>query len=334
MAMNRWLAAPALALVLAACGGGSGGGSAAVVVPTGVRAGSASSGSDLTLANAGSFAGVMARAVMSGADDSVPGVSGTRESPQSRTMIAALSHARWTTLLAITSRTMVSGREQSQATSPPVALPCLSGSGSITVNDADNNQKLSAGDSASIVFNACVLEAGLPAVTGSISFTVNAIELDANEEPSALDASMTLGGFAESGFGSLSGAFRIWFKEETPTSTRQRVSYLAASLIEQAQTLTYDFDVYGVFGSAGGTFDLNGSIVIGGNTYAMSTPTLFSNAPGALPNVGALVLRDATGDQVILRARSATTFDLEFQAAGAATPTVVSPGLLWNSYKL
>ena len=95
-----------------------------------------------------------------------------------------------------------------------------------------------------------------------------------------------------------------------------------------------DAVLYGVFGSAGGTFDLNGSIVIGGNTYAMSTPTLFSNAPGALPNVGALVLRDATGDQVILRARSATTFDLEFQAAGAATPTVVSPGLLWNSYKL
>lgn len=327
MAMNRWLAAPALALVLAACGGGGGGGSAAVVVPTGVRAGSASAGADLTLANAGSFAGVMARAVMSGADDSVPGVSGTRESPQSRTVRTVLSD-RWIGFAARTA-----AREQAQATTTQ-PLPCLSGSGSITVNDADNNQKLSAGDSASFLFNACVLEAGLPAVTGSISFTVNAVELDANEEPSALDASMTLTGFAESGFGSLSGAFRIWFKEETPTSTRQRVSYLAASLIEQAQTLTYDFDVYGVFGSTGGTFDLNGSIVIGGNTYAMSTPTLFSNAAGALPNAGVLVLRDATGDQVILRARSATTFDLEFQAAAATTPTPVLTNQPWNNYRL
>ena len=93
--VQRWGCIPVLALTLAACGGGGGGGSpAAVVVPTAVRSGNASAGSDLTLANAGSFAGPMARAVMSSAEDSVPGVSGTRESPQSRTVRAALS-SRW-----------------------------------------------------------------------------------------------------------------------------------------------------------------------------------------------------------------------------------------------
>jgi hypothetical protein len=329
MAMNRWLAAPALALAMAACGGGGGSsGSAAVVVPTGVRAGSASAGSDITLGNAGSFAAVMARAVMSGADDSVPGVSGTREAPQSRTVRDALS-GKW-----IGYAVHTAAREQAQATSTQT-LDCPGGgSVTVTVNDADNNQKLSAGDTASFQFAACVIEAGLPAATGSLAFTVNAIELDANDEPTALDASLTLNGFAEAGFGSLSGGFRIWFKEETATSTRQRVSYLATTVIEQLQTLRYDFDVYGVFGSTGGTFDLNGSIVIGGNTYAMSTPTLFSNAAGALPNAGVLVLRDAAGDQVILRARSATLFDLEFQAAAATTPTPVLTNQPWNNYRL
>lgn len=105
-------------------------------------------------------------------------------------------------------------------------------------------------------------------------------------------------------------------------------------MVEQAQNLSYDFDVYGVFGSTGGSFDLNGAITIGGNTYAMSTPTLFTHAAGALPHAGALVLRDAAGDQVILRARSAATFDLEFQAAGAATATPVLTGAAWASYRL
>ena len=325
--IRRWAFAPVFALLLAACGGGGGGGSAAVVVPTAVRSGSASAGSDATLINAATFAGVMARAVMSGADDTVPGVSGTRESPQSRTVRGALS-SRWVGVALA-----ASARAQAQATSAPVNCPG-GGTLTVTVNDADNNQKLSAGDSASLVFSACVIEAGLPAATGSLSFVVNAVELDVNDEPTALDASITLAGFAEAGFGSLSGSFRIWFKDESLTSTRQRVSYLATAVIEQAQNLGYDFDVYGVFGNTGGTFDINGAITIGGNAYALITPTPFTHTAGALPSAGVLVLRDVAGDQVILRARSATTFDLEFQGAGAAAATPVLTGVAWASYRL
>ena len=327
MTMNRWFAVPVLALAVVACGGGGDGGSAAVVVPSAVRSGTASAGSDVNAGNAASFAGVMARAVMSGADDSVPGVSAAREAPQSHTIGAALS-GRWLRFAVASA-----AREQALAVTSQTLACDFGGSVTLSVNDADDNQKLSAGDSATFLFSACVIEMGLPAVTGSLAFTVNAIELDANQQPTALDASLTLAGFTELGFGSLSGSFRIWYRPEGG-ATRQRLSYLATSVIEQGQALTYDHDVYGLYGSAGASFDVNGALTVGGNVYAVSTPTVFSSAAGALPGSGVLTLRDAAGDAVILRARSATAFDIEFQAAGAATSTVVSPGLLWNGYKL
>lgn len=60
--MHRWCTLSAVALAVAACGGGGGdSGSSGVVVPTGVRSGAASAGSDVTQANATGFVGVMAR---------------------------------------------------------------------------------------------------------------------------------------------------------------------------------------------------------------------------------------------------------------------------------
>jgi hypothetical protein len=327
MPMNRWVAVPVLTLTLVACGGGGGGGSAAVVVPSTVRSGTASAGSDVSAANAAGFAGVMARAVMSAADDSVPGVSAAREAPQSRTIGAALS-GRWLRFAVASA-----AREQALAVTSQTLACDFGGSVTVTVNDADGNQKLSGGDSASFMFDACIIEMGSPPVTGSLSFTVNAVELDANQQPTALDASLTLAGFTELGFGSLSGSFRIWYRPEGG-ATRQRLSYLATSVVEPGQVLTYDHDVYGLYGSTGSSFDVNGALTVDGNGYAVSTPTVFSSAAGALPGSGVLTLRDAAGDAVILRARSATTFDLEFQSVGAGTPTPVLTNQAWDSYRL
>jgi hypothetical protein len=326
-----------LSLGLAACGGGGGGDSApsGVSVPTAVRSGSASASSDLTAANASGFAGSMARAVMSGADGSVPGVSAGRESPLTRGGSGVLSQGRLAFVFGSAARAAAgNGREQAQATSTQTVACPLGGSMTITLNDADGNQKLSAGDSANIQFNACVAEAGKPAATGTLAFTLNAVELDAQQEPSALDASITLTAFAENGFGSMSGSFRVWFKQESSTSTRERISYLGTAVAESGQTLAYSFDVYGASTSSGsGSFDINGAVTVGGQTYAV-TSTVFGHGNGTLPDVGALTIRDAAGDAVIVRARSTTTFDLEFQPVGAAAPTVLAGGLLWSNYRL
>lgn len=210
----------------------------------------------------------------------------------------------------------------------------LTGTFAVTFNDADDNQQLSRGDSVSIVFTNCAFDATTPAINGSLSFVVNAVELNSQREPTALDATITLSGFAEAGFGTLSGSFRIWYRDDSATSTRQRISYIDAAMNEQGQPLVYNFDVYSVLGTSSASFDLSGELTVAGNTYVMVTGTTFSQTGSSMPGSGVVELRDAAGDRLIVRARSSTTFDLEFQAAGAATPTVLQAGLLWSSYRL
>jgi len=335
-ARHRWWTLGAVALAVAACGGGGGdSGSSGVVVPTGVRSGTASAGADVTQANATGFVGVMARSVLGAADGNVPVLSSERESPQARLTGTAAKPGvlRFAADMAARSLTGAAAREQAQAVTVETLNCTVSGTVTVTADDADNNLRVSRGDSFSFVFTNCVLEVGLPAANGTFAFTVNAVELDAQEEPTALDATITLTGFAEAGFGSMSGSFRVWYRDESATSTRQRVSYLDTNVAEQGQNLVYSFDVYGVAGTTGGSFDLNGALSVGGQAYAMSS-TQFTHGAGTLPASGVVTLRDAAGDAVIVRARSTTTFDLEFQAAGAATPTVLSAGLLWSAYRL
>lgn len=323
------------ALLAAACGGGGGdSGSSAVVVPTATRSGTASASSDLTQANAGAFVGVLARSVMGAADGAVPVLASSRESPMARASGAAGGALRQATRVAARMAAGM-GREAALGVIVGNPEPCgLSGTVTVTFNDADDNQRLSRGDSVSIAFVNCAFDASTPAINGSLSFVVNAVELDSQQEPTALDATITLSGFAEAGFGTLSGSFRIWYRDESPTSTRQRISYIDAAVNEQGQALIYNFDVYGVLGTTSASFDLNGALTVAGTTYAMATSTVFSQTGGTMPGSGAVELRDAAGDRVIVRARSGTTFDLEFQAAGAATPTVLQAGLLWSNYRL
>jgi hypothetical protein len=334
MRFDHRVALSTCAIVLAACGGGGGGGSdPKVSVPTGARAGTASAGSDLTAANATGFVGPLARIMIGAADGNVPALGSGRESPTARSA-SAVSRGTLGFAVASAARTLRgNGLEQALAVTTQTVQCPYGGSITVTANDADNDNELSAGDSASFVFNACVAEFGLPAASGSLAFTVNAVELDANDEPTALDASFTLSGFVENGFGSISGSFRVWFKGEGLSSTRQRVSYLAATVTEGAQTLRYDFDTYGVVGTSSGTFDVVGAVTLGGQTYAV-TSDVFSHTLGSLPASGTLSLRDASGDALILRARSSTTFDLEFLPNGASAPTVLATGLAWNSYRL
>lgn len=326
---SSWkVAAGALSLAaLAACGGGGGDEPTGVEVPVGVRSEAASASSDVNGANYQSFGGPLARAVMSaGEGGSVPGLSAGRESPQARAL--AQRGQRWARL----ALAGISGREHALAAQSQTLACSYGGSMTVTFDDADNNQELSSGDSASFVFDSCVAEFGQPAANGSLGFRVNAIELDSQDEPTALDVTLTFSGFAESGFGSIAGTVRLWSRNEG-TGTRHRVRYNAAAITEQGVALAYDFDIYGVSSDFGGSFDLNGAFVIGGQTYALRGGNVFSYALGQAPGSGSVTLCDAGNDCVTLRATSHTTFNLEFLASGATTPVVVT-GLTWDSQRL
>ncbi len=314
--------------LLAACGGG--GGDDGVQVPQGTRSGAATQGSNITESNVSSFAGPLARAVMRTGDGDVPGISGGREVPQSlatRRARSALQAQRWVRL----ALAHASSREQLLATTART-VPCLSGSLRITADDDDNNAKLSAGDRISITANACISELGQPASTGSLSLRINAVELDGSDDATALDVTVTFSGFEEDGFGSLSGSMRIWFKDDGAGGERLRVSYRAAVLTEQGDSFAYDFDITGGSGAnGGGTFDMNGTFVIGGAGYAMSSTT-FTFSAGSHPTSGSVTLRDIFGNTVTLRARG-DTFDLEFRPFGLPIPLII-PGFLWSDQRL
>lgn len=330
----KMCAAAAAAALMVGCGGG-GGRSAAIEVPQGARSVAASSGSDVTGASLSAFGGPLARAVMSVSSNGVVGtVAGGRESPQraGNARAALPAPARWVLAVAGSTRPGAGGREQAQAVSSETIACPFGGSMTVSVNDADNNQELSAGDNVSITAFSCTLDATLPMANGGFSMTINAIELDANDEPTALDATASFSNFMLAGFGSMNGAFRLWSKVEG-ASERIRINYQALTVTESGQTVTYDFDAYGLMSEAGGSFDLNGGLRLNGQTYSVLGGDVFSFSVDNPPGFGSVRLTDAAGDAMRLTARSASTLDLEFFPAGSATATASLLGQLWSSFR-
>lgn len=319
------------AALLAGCGGG--GGDAGVTVPTGTRDATASAGADVTAANFDTLAAPLVRAVLNAASDSLLDVTGSaRERPAQRSGSAAmgtLGSAGRAVRVALDAAARPA-REQRAATSSET-IPCVSGSLLLTLDDADNNQALSAGDTITVVAETCVAEAGLPPASGQFSMTVNAAELDRQNIPTAIDVSARFTDFSVAGFGTLNGSFRLWSKTQG-AGEDLRVSYRGARVSESAGTVVYDMDVAGSVDAAGGRFSLSGGLGVGGQTYVLQTSQPFVYTNGEPPASGAVRMRDGAGDAAQLAAVSASALDLSFFVAGSGTASVVRSGLLWTDF--
>jgi hypothetical protein len=331
------LAAAAAASLLAACGGGGSSAPTGVVVPLGARTVPASTGSDATAAGLSSLGGWLARAVLSASGDEAFDLTRTRETPMARGAAApsgAPAPVRMAMAFARAAAPVTARREQPSAIDSET-VPCMNAGGTmvITSNDADNSQTLSAGDTITIVANDCVVDAGLPAANGRLHMAINAVELDTAQMPTAMDATITLTQFGIGAYGSFDGAMRLWSKPEG-TRERSRLSYMGTSVSFAAGSVVFDFDIYGLFDLSSGTFELQGGLGIGGQTYALAMAAPLSAGSMNPPDSGTLSLRDAAGDAVRLTARNASSFDLDFLPAGSGTPTASLPGLLWSDYLL
>lgn len=323
----------ALAALLGACGGGGGG--PTVVVPSGVRTVPASANADASSANYATLAPPFIRAVLGGSANGL--ISPLQTGGRSGALAAGASPAVFAPSLP--GRTMLAwlrhlpdpARKGALAVSTDV-LPCTLG-GSITVryDDADNSNSASPGDSLQFTAADCVDDVGLPAANGGFAMTINAVDLD-GDEPVALDVTGAFQNFSLQGYGTLNGPFRLWARFESAASTRLRVSYQGATLVDPSGTVVYDFDIDGLASAFSGSYELSGGIGIGGATFAVSTESRVQLAPGQFPASGQASLRDAAGDSVRVVPRSATTFDLAFYPAGATTPSATLTGLLWADY--
>lgn len=330
----RTAAASATLALLAGCGGGGGGSDdPEVVVPTAVRVVAASAGSDLNADNALQFAGAAARLVLGSTGNTLPGgaISAERERPLSALAApgvirssawwaqAAMRRAATPRILAVES----------------VTEPCpFGGSLLISADDGDGNQRISRGDVITVDADQCILEPGTPAADGRFSFTINIVELDRDEVPTAIDASGSFTAFRIGDLASLTGSFRLWTKLESLTTERLRVSYRDISSTLDGQTTMLNIDLYGTANESGSVVSLNGGVGIGGQVYAVVQDSDFTVPSEGQPTAGAMRLLDANGDALQLAVPAVDQVSVTFTPSGATAPTVTLPVQTWDGLLL
>lgn len=314
------------AAALTACGGGGGGGGSAptVDVPT-TRAGAASSGADMTATN---FPTLSTQSV----DSLLATVGGdlALSQPLSAGRANAASLGRWAAR---------AGAANLRSPSRPHAMAvssdrifCFSGWIDVSVNDADNNNVPTAGDSASFSFVDCVSASGAPAINGSFGLVFNALVLNAQQDPTAFDATVTMAGLTVEGLGSLDGSARLWVVPVTG-GERSFVRYEQMTSVTAGVTSVVDFDVDETVTSTRATSRINGNLRLGSQVYAVTQVVAFDTTNGD-PSSGQLRITDAQGDRLLITARG-TLVDREFFLAGntSSTPDAAIIGTPWSAFR-
>lgn len=323
----------ALASLLAACGGGGGDDTTpSITVPTGARVVAASAGSSLTSDNYAGLSAPLVRAVASAtsSSDLVGGASASRE--QAAAAAGGANVAVSPALLTRLASRLIGAaplRVQAQATESG-SLPCLSGSGTVFADDADNNGQLSAGDVVSFTGNACVLAQGLPAISGTFSMQMEAVVLVGADTPSAFQVLVSTTSFGAGGYGTMSGQSRLWATGLEGSNPVMRISHLSTVVTQAGISVPYLLDVYASISGGVSSYEVSGGLTVNGQTYAVERVNAFVNTP---PTVGAVRMLDATGNSATLTAHTnGTSFTMQYAltgTTGAGQPSFIG---LWSSY--
>ena len=325
-------------LILVACGGGGGSSAPTVELPA-ARSVAASSGADLSDANFVARTGPTIQALLASV-----GGSGALEQPLSLQRASAQasigfnpanrltqSLVAWSLGQAQSRLDALAPREQLQALSSGSVGCTYGGSFSFTLDDADGNQRLSAGDSLTINFFNCVEILGVPAVNGGFSLTVNAVELDAANNPVRLDATVSFSALSVQGLGSLTGSARLWEVPLSGGGTHTVLRYSGMQSTFGSTTAVLDFDVDETTSGTGASASINGGIGMQGETYKLTQRQTFGGAADGQPDSGTLSVLDAQGDRVDIIAHGLLV-DREFYPSGATTPTAVLRDTPWTSF--
>lgn len=320
-----------LAALLAACGGG-GDSRPTVSFPSQTRAGTASAGADMTVANFPVLSGDAVEALLS-----TIGGGEALSQPLGAGRSRAAAFGRWAATQSA-SRLAAGARSKAMAALPPETLMCSnypSGYITLTANDADNNGVLTAGDSATISFVNCISPAGAPAIDGSFTLFFNVLELDAQQQPTAFDATVTMNALTVQGLGSLDGAARLWVApvpggERSFVRYTDMVSRTSTTGGEKLAVLNFDVDETVTTTTLS---RVDGSLQLGSDVYVIAQIDAFNTTAGD-PASGRLRITDAQGDRLLITARGSVV-DREFFLAGnnSATPDAALIGTPWTDFK-
>jgi hypothetical protein len=298
----------AVGLLLVGCGGGGGGGDS-----TPATAG-------FTASNYQTVAAPVAEAVVSVADvASLLGDFTSGELPmevgQAPTQPDPV--ALLTRLMAAHAGT---DREQAQQ-SQPISLTC-SGGGSITgsVNDADNNNAVSAGDSISIQANSCSEDGSV--TTGGLGVSVSQY----GNQAGALTLSFNNLRVDDV---SVNGTATMNFNVGTQTSVTLRFNNV--SFADGASTLHLGFTA-AITAPASGPMSLSvsGGLDANGHDYTLSQRLPYTFIDGSLQSGGTLQVQEALGARLwILAGTSRFTYQYFAPGNAGTTPDATTPGMAY-----
>ena len=330
--MKLTLFRPLLALfasvVLVACGGGGGDDPPTVTFPA-TRAGVVSAGADINIGNLNALSTDAIEALLStiGGDQAL-------SQPLGAGRARAASLGKWAAAQSA-SRIAAEGRAKAMGVLPPEIFACSnypSGFITVTVNDADNNNVLTAGDSATFAFTNCIAPLGAPAINGSFSLIFNVLVLNAQQEPTAFDATVSMNALSVQGLGSLNGAARLWVAPVTG-GERSFVRYQAMQSVTGNTLAVLDFDVDETSTATTSISRIDGGVQLGNEIYALTQLVAFDTNAGD-PASGQLLITDGQGDRLLLTARG-TVVDRDFFFAtnNTATPDASIVGTPWSAFR-
>lgn len=319
-----------LLLGLAACGGGGDdiGPTGTVSIPSGARAGAATSGADLSSSNAMQIGVSLAKALRG---DATGGVTGPAAAARAKALSARQSGARGLPSPLLLARQALYSAgpklptQRAQASTATISsLPCPSGGRmTVTTDDMDGNGVLSSGDAVLTNFSACVTGPGEPALNGRFDLTLGAVTVSPTGSAVNLDASATFTDFAVQGEGTLNGTVHIWLLTEG-LQERFRMSYQNARLtLPSGEVQQMQYDLYGTQSEVQMNLELSGAIGMGGQLFAATSTAAFMAGPDGVMRSGTSQLRDAAGDVLQLQAQTSGRYDLTLSNANGQ--------FLWSS---
>lgn len=156
----------------------------------------------------------------------------------------------------------------------------------VTLNDADNNEVLSGGDTLTLNAVNCVAVRGQSPVNGQLALRVNSVQLTNDDTLSTAAFNLTFTNFNSAGV-SLNGSVDF-----SLDNLALRLQYRGVTARYQDVSLTFDFTR--TESLANSSVVANGNLVINGSSYLLSTPS--SLLPGSRYfSAGTLRVADRSG---------------------------------------
>lgn len=302
--MKKTLIAAATLALVAACGGGGGSTTTATsttttpVVPVSVISTAnyqeVSNASAASVADVGSSSSLSKIADASASGDTGAGAQAISTYELAQAALAQVGATSWL--------------ERAQVVSAQTVSCGYTGTGTVSVNDANNNNLMDGGDSATISYNNCSFAAGQAPISGSMTLNITSVTRSGN--------TITGGVFGftfnnmTSASSTLNGAVNMSF-----TSNQATLAYSNFTSVRKGKSSTYGYTAVVTTSGSNTSLTINGPITVSAGAFTLQTITPMAYS-GVYPTAGLIRATDSAGNRADITP-AGTQFSVSFYPAGS-----------------